>query len=72
MPDCRAPPDRDEAALKRLATQLSVQLPTDYGEAVQVMTYLRDLVDWQADLVRPQRVNAPEMRDVLIAFPRPA
>lgn len=72
MPDGKPPPGRDDAAFKRLATQLSVQMPTDYEEALAVLGFLRDLIDWEADLVRPHRVNAADTRDVLVAFPRPA
>lgn len=46
MPRKDPPKIEDEAALKRLAMGLFLQIPTNLDEADQVIVYLRELVKW--------------------------
>lgn len=71
MPEPVALPAPDHAAQKRLAMQIAVQLPTDHSSALAVISYLKDIADWEAGLVKPERVNREDDRAVL-AFSRPA
>jgi hypothetical protein len=36
-----------KCSLKRLAEQLSMQLPDDKGEALLVVEFMRELVNWE-------------------------
>lgn len=71
MPEPTAVVALDCPALKRLAVQISLQLPADHAEALAVLGYMRDIADWEAGLVRPARVH-PEETGAVLAFSRPA
>jgi hypothetical protein len=40
-----------DARLRRFALQIAVQLPEDKKEALRVLGYMRELIDWQDDSV---------------------
>jgi hypothetical protein len=68
MPDRKAtapPPPIDQAAMKRLAVQQSIQLPTDYAEAMAVLGHMMDIVKWQAGLVAPSPVQKEDHETVI-------
>ncbi len=46
MPTPEAPETADDAALKRLAMGVFLQLPTNLAEAEQVLAYCREILKW--------------------------
>ena len=36
-----------DVRLRRAATELAARLPRDYGETLEVLGYLRELVEWR-------------------------
>lgn len=71
MPEPDRVPAHADASLKRLAMQLSMQLPEDHRTAMAVLSFMRDIVDWEADLVRPSRVFGAEPSEI-VPFPKRA
>ena len=43
---------QDDARLKRYAFQIAIQLPESKEEALRVLEYARDLIDWQNEAVK--------------------
>ena len=43
--------DKDDARLKRHAIQIATQLPENREEALRVLDYARELVDWEDETV---------------------
>jgi hypothetical protein len=65
-----APPTEplDQGAMKRIAIQQSIMLPTDYAEAMAVLGHMRDIVMWQAGLVGPAPVAQGETEAVVVGI----
>ena len=44
----------DSSELKGLALQIAAQLPSDRQAALDVLGFVREIVDWRAGYVRPR------------------
>jgi len=60
MPRKDPPKTTDDAALKRLAMGLFLQVPTDLDEADQVIAYMQELVKWHRNMPYAWIESEPE------------
>ena len=53
------PGKRNAIRLKRHAIQIAIQLPEDRAEALKVLEYAADLIEWQEDAPDPKLKLVP-------------